>query len=57
MSEGRESYLVIGRQPVTLAARGLPHQERIDWWNKLPVYWNSNNNKPPPTQGQQKSEL
>ena len=61
ISEGRESYFVIGSQSVSVRGRGLPHQERIDWWDNLPVYWNSNNNEPTTTttttQGQEKSEL
>ena len=57
ISEGRESYFVIGQQSGSRAGGGLPHQERIDRWDNLPVYWNSNSNNPATTQGQQKSEL
>ena len=54
LSEGRESYFVVGQQSVRRTERGLPHQQRMEWWDNLPVYWNSNNNK---KQGKTKSEL
>ena len=38
LSEGQLSYLVVDENPRTKA--GLPHQERINWWNSLPVFWN-----------------
>ena len=55
--EGRESYFVIGQQSGSRAGGGLPHQERIERWDNLPVYWNLDSNQPATTQGQPKSEL
>ena len=57
ISGERQSHFVIGSQTVSRTARGLPHQQRMDWWDNLPVYWNSNYDNQTTAEAQLKSEL
>ena len=41
LSDGEPSYFVVDESPACLP--GLPHQQRMNWWNSLPVFWNKNN--------------
>merc|ERR1719295_1619662 len=54
VADGQISHLVFGKYSGT--QMGLPFQQRMKWWNELPVYWKKNKEPAPKAEEKSKTE-